>query len=169
MLDAPRPTYPALIVRPLRPALVVTVSLSVVGCAAPAPPTEARAATPTPASTATSPPAPATTATTPLTAAATTTAAPLATATKTGFQRHPRDAAGRVIYLRKAGGCFVEVVESPAERRIRFDDTACAPVMSDPAYQACDNGEIRLANDGCVCARLGNPPRPPFGVACPPQ
>ncbi len=83
------------------------------------------------------------------------------------FLGHPRDGAGRLIYRRQNGTCFIEVVVSAAERRFRFDDVSCAPVMGDPAYQSCDSGEIRPTSDGCVCARLGNPPRPPFAVTCP--
>lgn len=92
---------------------------------------------------------------------------PPATGTGGSFRSHPRDAAGHVIYRRANGVCFVEIIESEVERRIRFDDVACAPVMSDPAYRLCDSGEIRRTNDGCLCARLGNPPKPTFAVTCP--
>ena len=155
--------------RLLRPAFVVTVSLSVAACAAPPSPAGARATDVPPPAATTSPPVPATaSATTPAVSVG---AKPPVPGAGTGgpFRGHPRDGAGRVIYRRQNGVCFVEIVESAEQRRFRFDDVACAPVMSDPAYQGCDSGEIRRTNDGCVCARLGNPPRPPFALTCPQQ
>jgi hypothetical protein len=148
--------------RALRPSVVVTVSLSVAACVAPPPPAGTPPTEAPPPAAPTSPRAPEAASAPPLVVAAPATGAG-------GFRDHPRDEAGRVIYRRKNGVCFVEIVESAAERRFRFDDVACAPAMNDPAYQACDNGEIRVKGDGCVCARLGNPPKPPFAVACPQQ
>lgn len=145
-----------------RPSLVVTVSLSVAACASPTPSTSAPPNDPSrPAAPTSSPPPAATAASNPPPAP------PSATGASGGFRAHPRDLTGHIAHRRSNGTCFVEIVESPTERRFRFDDTACPPVMGDPAYNACDNGEIRLAKDGCVCAQLGNPPKPPLGVSCP--
>lgn len=90
---------------------------------------------------------------------------------------NPKGADGKAIYLASDDSCFVEVprkdpakVLVPGERPLDQKVVDCPEALDDAAWDNCSWGTLHAVKGepDCLCVSLGgNPPPPPWHVACP--
>jgi hypothetical protein len=74
-----------------------------------------------------------------------------------------------------SGSCWIDLpFDTPPTSVVppKTERVVCPPeILKDPAYAACDGGEIHVLDLGppvsCICYFWGNPPPSPKDVACP--